>query len=239
MIKYTHGSEDSLDNDVYYVFDSLPSYRECQKFCSEDPDENRNIIVVNDGVVVDCFKGTPDEVNNGLFHTYSLHQQEHPLIINKLLERDVLIKSIRVVRCFLSHFSRTTYRDIVKSALKSYDWSFRLGVFSQLNLIGLENYGKNRNPKDILKTFAFQIGQNLQLFENNEIYTKKEANALYPRLRGFLYREPMTDMEPLQSNKDVLYYILKNIKFIQKDDYVIFPSYGKKINVKEESYGRL
>ena len=75
MLKYIHGSEDSLDTDVFYVFDKIPSFAECRKFCSEDPNENRNIITIKNGIVEQCFIGTPDEINNGLLDTYKLHPQ--------------------------------------------------------------------------------------------------------------------------------------------------------------------
>jgi hypothetical protein len=79
-IKYIHGSGDSLDIDVFYVFDKKPTYQECHIFCS-NTDENRNIIVIDNGYVTDCFKGTIDEVQNSLIDTYGLHEQEYPLLI--------------------------------------------------------------------------------------------------------------------------------------------------------------
>ena len=106
MIRYIHGSEDSLDLDVFYVFDFLPDINECKRFCSEDDIENRNIIIVKDGIVTDCFIGTVDEINNGLIDTYSLHKQDYPLIVEKRLERDIIMKSIRAVRGILSLISR-------------------------------------------------------------------------------------------------------------------------------------
>ena len=51
-----HGSEDSLDLDVVYVVPVMPAVRDCHAFCADDPDENRNLVVLRDGVVVDCFK---------------------------------------------------------------------------------------------------------------------------------------------------------------------------------------
>ena len=46
MIRYIHGSEDSLDLDVFYVFDFLHDINECKRFCSEDDTENRNISIL-------------------------------------------------------------------------------------------------------------------------------------------------------------------------------------------------
>ena len=92
MIRYIHGSADSTDLDVMYVFEALPSQGECHRFCCGDPRENRNIIAVKDGVVEQCFKGIPDEVNNALLATYPLHPQEYPLVITRRLPRDVFRK---------------------------------------------------------------------------------------------------------------------------------------------------
>ena len=68
---------------MVYVFDEIPSFEECQAFCRSDPEENRNIIVVKDGIVEYCFKGNEDEVNNALLATYSLHEQAYPLLIHR------------------------------------------------------------------------------------------------------------------------------------------------------------
>ena len=111
-IKYIHGSADSLDKDIHYVFDELPPLNDCKVFCSTDPNENRNIIVIKDGEVVQCYKGTIDEVNNAIFRTYSLHEQSSPLLITHNIKRDAKLKAIRAVRIILSHMAwiyRITY----------------------------------------------------------------------------------------------------------------------------------
>ena len=73
---YVHGSKDSTDVDVIYVFDYLPTTVECKRFCDGQGNKNGNIIVIEDGIVVASYKGAPDEVNNSLFSTYSLHKQD-------------------------------------------------------------------------------------------------------------------------------------------------------------------
>lgn len=35
-LRIIHGSKDSVDLDVVYVFPQLPSFEECRLFCSED-----------------------------------------------------------------------------------------------------------------------------------------------------------------------------------------------------------
>lgn len=81
MIRYIHGSADSIDLDTVYVFEEMPSFLQCQHFCQSHTSENKNIIVIGDGIVVDSFKGLPDEVNNALYTTYpyAKRQQAHRL----------------------------------------------------------------------------------------------------------------------------------------------------------------
>jgi hypothetical protein len=235
LVKYTHGSHDSIDKDVYYVFNSLPAYNDCHRFCSEDPTENRNIIVITDGVVSDCFKGTPDEINNGLYQTYHLHDQIHPLLICGGVKRDPLLKWVRVMRCILSHCSRTLYREEVKKALVSYDWYLRLEVLGNIDLTSIESYGKNRSKEDIYKSFAFQLGQAIGLFSMTELYTKDSISKEFPEFRPFLYREP-GDLCALQDMKEVFSSFLYRLKAEQKENLVYFPSEGKLMDVKNERY---
>jgi len=234
MIKYIHGSEDSLDRDVYYVFDKMPSFKECQDFCA-DKKENRNIIVIQNGIVVDCYKGTPDEINNGLYYTYHLHQQEAPLLIEKLLERDVLIKSIRVIRCLLSHLSRTQYREAVKLALGSPDWQFKVNTLHNIDITNINDFGKNGTTFDVLKVFAFQLGQILGLYDGVELYTKSAVAKQYPDLRNFLYRT-QGDINILQQYIYRFLDIVDSYKIQVKDNITYFEDFNKKIDLKTETY---
>lgn len=237
MIKYIHGSEDSLDVDVYYVFDKLPSFNECKKFCSEDKSENRNIIVINNGVVTDCFIGTNDEINNGLIDTYNLHKQEYPLIINKRLERDKELKYIRAVRGILSHISRTQYRPEVKKALNS-NWNARIQCLKQIDFttVNFDELSKRMNKDDVLKVIAFQLGQSLGLIENIELYTKSSVAKQYPDLYNFLYRKP-DDLNIINAYKDTLCDYLEKINVREiNNDILYFTDKNKKIDMRHEKY---
>jgi len=232
MIKYIHGSKDSNDIDVFYVFDEKPSYQECQEFCS-NTDENRNIIIIKDGYVTDCFKGTCDEIQNSLITTYCLHKQEHELIIHNKVKRDMLMKTIRVMRCFLSHFSRTEFRTIVKEALNSTNWSKRIEALEKINL-NVTEYEKN-SVIEVRKVFAFQLAQILGLLNGIEIYTKKDAVEAFPMLYEYLYRK-----ECSAKNLIIYYNIflteIKGLKAEQKGDIVFFPQFKKNMNIKKEIY---
>ena len=237
MIRYIHGSEDSTDVDVYYVFDKMPTFNECKQFCSADPDENRNIIIINDGVITDCFIGTVDEVNNSLIDTYNLHEQEYDLIVNKRLERDKELKYIRAVRGILSNLSRTHYRPEIKAALNG-SWSDRIKCVKSLNFntIDFDNLYKRMKKEDILKVIAFQIGQSLGLLEGKELYTKSSIAKEYNDLEPFLYRKP-ADLNILNAYKDVLIEYLEKIPSVDLDKRIVyFPESGKKIELIHEKH---
>lgn len=235
MIRYVHGSEDSLDLDVFYIVDKLPSFKECKEFCS-DKEENRNIIAVENGVVVDCFKGTVDEINNGLIDTYKLHPQNESLVLTKTVERDVLLKMVRIVRCLISHCSRTQYRTKVKGALKSSSWNERIRILKSIDFTKITDFGKSGSKEDIYKVFAFQLGQGLGLLEGLEFYTKSSVAKNYSQLTKYLYRE--TDVD----TKDLIYFInlfideISKMDIIETEEYVYFKDYDKKIDLKREVY---
>jgi hypothetical protein len=56
VAKYRHGSKDSVDIDVVFVMENVPSHKDCLQFV-QDEQEDRNIITLKDGVVDFCFKG--------------------------------------------------------------------------------------------------------------------------------------------------------------------------------------
>lgn len=235
MKKYIHGSEDSLDVDVFYVFDSMPSYQDCHTFCSSDKNENRNIIVIENGMVTDCFKGTCDEIQNSLYNTYSLHDQEYELDINEPIKRDIILKTVRVVRCFLSHFSRADnnkYRTIVKDALKSGDWKKRIDTLLELDM-SCEDFQKN-NKTEVRKVFAFQLAQILGLYNDIEIYTKSDVGKHIHQLKQYVYRDKLADTRDLKIMFDKFIEIVHSIKYEQIGDFVEFYDFEKVVDIKNE-----
>lgn len=233
MIRYIHGSEDSNDIDVFYVFEKMPSFRDAQLFCSEKGIENRNIIVIENGLVIDCFKGTCDEIQNSLIATYGLHKQEYPLLLQNTVKRNIPLKAVRVLRCFLSHYSRTSARPVIKSALQSGSWFQRLECVSNLDLDETE-YGKN-SVIEVRKVFAFQLAQILGLFEDREIYTKSEAALLYPGLRTYLYRESGNDGYILSKYFDDFIETCACFDIEEgKDGITYFRNFNVKIDIKNE-----
>ena len=189
-VYYFHGSQDSTDEDVHFVFTELPERDSCTKFCkSTDREVSKNIIVIKDGIVSDSFFGTIDEVNNALFNTYSLHQQSFPLLVQHQVPRDIVLKDVKVIRGILSLLSRSQYREVIKKALKS-SFSDRIATLNAIKLtsINFSSLNKGKGDKDILKTIAFQLAQAFGLHSDIEIYTKHSATEVYPFLYSFLYR---------------------------------------------------
>lgn len=186
---YTHGSEDSLDHDVYVVFDEIPSFKEAKAFCQSLETMNPNILVLKDGVVDWCFKGTEDECNNSLFITYHLHEQQYPLPITQLVERDLSLKLVRTVRGLLSYFSRTELRIDVKKALRSSSFEEKMSLLRRCVLTRTMDYGKT-DYTELFKFFAFQIGQTRALLEDGvELFSKSSVADYYPSVRPHLYRK--------------------------------------------------
>lgn len=237
MIKYIHGSHDSLDVDTYYVFNKLPSKQECKEFCDNIKDENANIIVIKNGIVTDCYKGTNDEVNNGLVDTYSLHEQEYPLLITKRINRDILMKCLRATRGILSYLTRTEYRPIIKKALNG-NWKDRIDCLNQIDFssIDFDSLQKTFNKKDILKVFSFQIGQTLGLLNGIELYTKQDIANYYPLLKEYLYRESDSTKNLLKM-LDIFIDKMNEIKYnVINETTTYFIDYDKKVNIKYERY---
>jgi hypothetical protein len=235
-IKYYHGSEDSLDVDVYYVFDKMPNFNDCRKFCSEDENENRNIITIEDGIVSNCFIGTIDEINNGLLDTYNLHKQDYELLITKRVDRDIIIKDIRVIRGILSIISRTEYRQIIKYALNN-KFSDRINCLKEIDFAKIDfyNLGKHTNGKDALKVIAFQFGQILSLYDGIECYTKSSICNIYDDLTPFLYRHDNVDLNILNKYKDKLVNLLSNININEDGRICYFLDENRKIDLVHEN----
>lgn len=212
---YIYGSEDSTDIDIAYIVDELPSLLECKKFCSEYKNENRNLITINNGIITNCYKGTIDELNNAILDTYKLHEQNTELLINRKVERDIPLKLIRSIRAMLSHLSRSQYRKEIKLALRS-NWTTRLETLNNIRLdtIDFDNLNNNMSREDILKLFAFQIGQCRPLIlSNKEYYTKREIMddlEYNDMLKLYLKRIPHTNLDDIDY---MMHVLITNIRY--------------------------
>lgn len=193
------GSASSTDYDLAVRVDKIPSTPEAHDMCKhfnkllafslDDKKMNCNLIVVSDGILTDCFKGTVDELNNAILDTYSFHKQLYPCFVNKRLKRDVELKISRCLRGLLTMYSRTHLRPEIKSAIRG-NIAEQLVVLKKIDFENLIPNRKKKYLEDIYKMFAFQIGQVLGLIGNKELYTKEAISESFSFLTPFLFREP-------------------------------------------------
>lgn len=214
------GSEDSQDYDIMIFIDKIPSIQASKEMCLEtqlkfqlmyrDKKTNTNLAVVDNGIIVDVFKGTSDECNNSIFRTYHLHNQSCPLLIDREVPRNVNLKLARSLRAILSFLSRTSHIVQVKRALKgnALDKINTLESICFSSLIDL-----NKNNQDIIdfrKQVAFQMGQCRLLMNGIEVYTKSSICEHYPCLSNYLYRE-ISSGDDLEAFKQIFLSEVKNL----------------------------
>jgi hypothetical protein len=202
---YLFGSRTSLDTDIMIVIDKMPAtVKECQELCKKHEEElqpdydkkvNTNLCVIEDGIVVDVFKGTVDEVNNSVYRTYDFHQQKFPLKIEVMVQRDVGLKFMRAARIILSFLSRTEHRKEVKRALRG-DFNDKLDVLESIDLSAITDLGtKKVSLLDFRKMMVFQLGQAHLLAVQIQAYTKGEVANVSAMAYNALFRKEMSDFE--------------------------------------------
>lgn len=237
LARYIHGSEDSRDCDVIYIVDKIPSIQESAEFCNADPSENRNIAIIKDGVIVQCFKGFPDEVNNALLSTYPLHPQYEKLLITRSLPRDLLLKQLSVLRKLLMEMRHTSLKRESQKALRS-GFAERLKTAKAIDLRSLSWEIPEMLQLDCKKRIAFQLGQAIALKNGIEVYTKQAIVDVIPELYPYLYRIPceISELESLKNRFTESLTIL-NIKDIGNE--VILCDYGgvkRRISLKGKEH---
>ncbi len=203
------GSASSLDLDLAVFVEEIPSIQGGKALCHHymgllstslktSKELNVNVAVIRGGVLVDVYKGTVDELNNALYHTYDFHEQQHNQLITRLLPRDVNLKMLRCARKTLSFFSRTALRKVIKEALRG-DFIQKINVLKTINLSKYSDFGRKGSLIEFNKTIAFQLGQTLGLMEGIELYTKETILEQYPDLELFLLRNPSANSTILQA----------------------------------------
>lgn len=201
LARYIHGSEDSTDLDVIYITDRIPDMKDCPLFCNSDPAENRNIAVIENGVISWCYKGFTDEVNNSLLATYPLHMQEHKLLIDRAVPRDLTLKLLSVLRKIIMDLRHTALRKEAHSVLHTGGYNERMRLLRSTDLRQLEWAVPAREQLDRRKGMAYQLGLAVSLNDSVELYTKKDIAGYIPSLRPYLYRElcAMNDLEDIKN----------------------------------------
>lgn len=221
------GSENSLDLDLVFFVEEMPEtiaeklslVKELTNFIAAHFPEkviNANLAVCRNGHLIEVYKGTTDELNNSLFHTYGFHQQQYSNQINKLLKRDINLKFLRSTRMILSFLSKTEYRPVIKSALKG-DLDEKIQALEKIELKHIDSFEKDKNNLDSIKSIAFQLGQSISLHDGKELYTKNEIANAFPDLKKYLFREENTDFGNLQQWLLNFVMILKTRSFEMKN----------------------
>eukprot|EP01118_Nematostelium_gracile_P006410 TRINITY_DN2064_c0_g2_i1.p1 TRINITY_DN2064_c0_g2~~TRINITY_DN2064_c0_g2_i1.p1 ORF type:complete len:406 (+),score=99.56 TRINITY_DN2064_c0_g2_i1:90-1307(+) len=231
---FDHGSIDSMDIDRFYVMETMPSTEECYHLC-KGTGEDRNIITVKDGVISDCFKGTADQCNNGLFMTYSLHNQKFENPIKKMVTRLVPLKVVEAVRKILSRSGRHStplVREQISNSLKSRIFQERIDALHAVNYC--QNAGMSVESK---KVVAFQLGQTIALINGQQIFTKQVMYQSFPELEPILKRKELPDTETgpvLNKYRDIFLTQISGVSFDQSGDLILFQVEDKKKNLKLE-----
>lgn len=213
---YKFGSEDSLDFDAIIFVEKIPDNQTCKEICfyyKTEFDLNLNLCVVNNGVIIDSFKGSIDEMSNSFFITFKYHDYNNNKVnpIKLLVKRDVSLKIIRCIRICLSLISKSHYRIELKKALASYDFNKRLEV---LELIEWNTIDVALLTTDMLKTIAFQVGQTIDLMKGVESYTKKSVSTNNPDLEFLISRKQFNSSE---HRKEILF----NLQNIIRYDFIL------------------
>ncbi|MEM7162566.1 MAG: hypothetical protein AAF487_09030 [Bacteroidota bacterium] len=223
-VKYQiFGSKSSVDLDICLFISQLGSIEE-NKLKTEsllrelkiksDKKINANLAIVKSGVIYNCFKGIPDELNNALIATYDLHNQPYPLQIERCLVRNLELKLERCARTIVSYFTRTSMREEAKAALRG-NFQNKIHFLNTIELGQFSEFGKHGGKLEIYKGIAFQLGQTLALMNEVEVYTKEEIANEFEYLHDYLFRIEDTS-EKLQSKLNT--FVLKSKTLIPKDN---------------------
>ncbi len=226
--KIIHGSENSLDIDAYILVDKKYENQPAKELCNQFKELNANLIQVENGRIVWCYKGTMDECNNSILETYHLHQQEIENPITQRVERNHGLKMLRTIRGLLSYCSRTQWRDIVKKALQSGDLEQKIAVLKTLDLNQIEDFDKNTKV-EAYKFFAFQMGQSLALLEDNiELFTKNRVAQYYPELKDYLDRKDSSPEILSKFWNKFVGFLEKSYQKVDKQELFVVNFHGKK-----------
>jgi hypothetical protein len=232
---FVHGSKDSSDIDRLYMFpgNTLPPHKQCVEFIHASGTEDRNLFVIDTipgnsdtstGYIHKCHKGSADELNNGFFTTYHLHEQKNPLPICGKINRCVVLKCCTTLLNLLVKIRRTSVRDSVVKALQGYDFDLRRQCLSCVNFTALQG---QLNPDDI-KFCAFRLGQTIALMNGIELFTKKDISDHFPDLRPLLYREEQ-NLETIEKYKNEFLDGMKGVRAIKSKALHMFVSKGEEM----------
>jgi hypothetical protein len=223
---YVFGSENSQDYDVAVEVDFIPknineAHDICKRFNIElsailpDKELNCNLITIKDNTIVDCFKGTSEELVNCIYYTYDNHKQFFPNPILNPIDRDINEKVLRVARFIITFYSRTDLRKMIKMSLRG-NLVMKLLCLKEIDFVKMTEFtDKKEKDEDIYKVLSFQFGQLNSLFDgfDSDSYTKNGIIKNYPDLANLLNRGSVSEIDLETLNK----YLFKFINYIENN----------------------
>jgi len=248
---YFYGSDDSIDTDVFIEVNEIPTNIETaiqyMKQLKKDfnVDWNMNMLVIEDGVVIDNIpsKGSKYSLNNSLYYTYDNHTQVYDNPIKKLLKPNTLLNVYKCVRNILTQCTRVNkeYRSFIKPLKGIHPWKNKLISFEKLDFTKIETFNQPyQSDVDTWKSLVFYLGQSLSLLDGVEIYTKKDLLKYHPYFEYFILRKEITilDKKILQAKKTEYLNRIKKLNFVnnkQSNGFYSILSLGNEIiDMKKE-----
>ncbi len=213
------GSKSSVDLDVCFFVDELNSIQENHETIKIYIEKsnidtskviNANLAIIEKGIVIACFKGEEDELNNALYKTYEFHSQRYEKRIVRKVNRNLEARIERCLRSLISYFTRTEFRVKAKEALRG-NIKDKVAFLENIELEKIKDFGKNGSHIEVYKTIAFQLGITLALLESVELYTKESIIKHYPDLKNYLLRKE-SNVNVLQEYLDEFISIMKKRK---------------------------
>jgi hypothetical protein len=222
-IYYRHGSMDSVDVDIVYVFDTVPTNSEANKFIQSKSDEDVNIITFMENRVATSYRGLVDETNNALLATTRYHLQNFEVPVTKQVTRIVPLKvcnTILSICVILRKFKQ--YREDIIAIMASFDYNQRR---EYLKSVSFQDLGLSL---DEIKYIAFRLGQTLCLIDGKQVYTKGELIQVFSELDPLINRvETMDACRILDKFLGLLLSATENVKVLRKGSLHIFWSAGE------------
>lgn len=218
LLSFRHGSKDSKDIDMVYIFPKEPSSKECVQFSEKLKDEDVNIITLKNNFVSFSYKGSPDETNNSLLATVPKFEQKFKLPIEKKVQRIVPLKVCNTILSILIIIRKYEfYREGTIEVLSSFDFEKRR---KYLNTV---DFTKLKLTIEEIKYLAFRLGQTIALIYGKEIYTKIELGEMFDDLNPLLKREENTqNLKILNQYSGIFLKELEGVKVQKKGNLHIF-----------------
>lgn len=153
---YYYGSEDSIDIDILFSIpkSQMPNTQEERKvlvkrieenffnFCGQKV--NGNLIVIENGYVIDTIypKSWIDGVNNSLYETYSLHNQDYPLPLAGKVKRNKLLAIYKTARTIMSLLTRINRKEIKACIKGNIPFEDKLEVLSKIDFMYIFSFNQ-------------------------------------------------------------------------------------------------